>query len=74
MRPKGQVTLVCDRKGRLQINGFFVVDVPGDKPPLLKRKEYADSGSRQYLKIYADETNAVEDEILQTPSFPNSEC
>ena len=44
MRPKGQVTLVCDRKGRLQTKGFLVVEVPGDKPPLLKRKEYAGSG------------------------------
>ena len=44
IRPKGQVTLVCDRKGRLQTKGFLVVDVPGDKPPILKRKEYAGSG------------------------------
>ena len=44
MRPKGQVTLICDRKGRLQTKDFVVVEVPGDKPPLLKRKEYAGCG------------------------------
>ena len=27
MRPKGQVTLVCDRKGKLQTIDFLVVDV-----------------------------------------------
>ena len=39
MWPKGQVTLVCDRKGRLPTIDFFVVGVPGDKPPLLSRKD-----------------------------------
>ena len=43
MQPEGQVTLVCDRKG-LHTKGFLVVDVPGDKSPILKRKEYAGSG------------------------------
>ena len=67
MRPKGRVTLVCDRKGRLETTDFLVVDVLGDKPPLLSRK---DGQALEYLKIYADETNAVEDEILQTlPPF-----
>ena len=64
MRPKGQVTLVCDRKGSLRTTDFLVVDVPGDKPPLLSGK---DAQALDYSKIYADETNAVEDEILQTP-------
>ena len=67
MRPKGQVTLVCYRKGRLgrlQTIDFLVVNVPGDKPPLLSGK---DAQALDYSKIYADETNAVEDEILQTP-------
>ena len=67
MRPKGQVTLVCYRKGRLgrlQTIYFLVVDVPGDKPPLLSGK---DAQALDCSKIYADETNAVEDEILQTP-------
>ena len=65
MRPKGQVTLVCNRKGRLQKIDFLVVDVLGDKPPLLSGK---DVQALENLKIYADETNAVKDEILQTPS------
>ena len=67
MRPKGQVTLVRYRKGRLgrlQTIDFLVVDVPGDKPTLLSGK---DAQALDYSKIYADETNAVEDEILQTP-------
>ena len=38
MRPKGQVTLVCDRS-RLETIDFLVVDVPGDKPPLLSGKD-----------------------------------
>ena len=61
MRPKGQVTLVCDRK---RTTDFLVVDVPGDKPPLLSRK---DAQALEYLKIYADETKAVDNVILQTP-------
>ena len=64
MRPKGQVTLVCDRKGSLRTTDFLVVDVPGDKPPLLSRK---DAQALEYLKIYADETKAVDNVILQTP-------
>ena len=63
MRPKGQVTLVCDRS-RLETIDFLVVDVPGDKPPLLSGK---DAQALKYLKIYADERDAVEDEIPQTP-------
>ena len=38
-----------------------------DKPPLLSGK---DAQALEYLKIYADETNAVEDRILQTPQTP----
>ena len=67
MRPKGQVTLVCDRKGILQTIDFLVVDIPDDKPPLFSGK---DSQTKEYLKIYADETNAIEDKILQTPQIP----
>ncbi|CAH3147008.1 unnamed protein product [Pocillopora meandrina] len=63
MRPKGQVTLVCDRS-RLETIDFLAVDVPGDKPSLLSGK---DAQALKYLKIYADERNAVEDEIPQTP-------
>ena len=35
MKPKGQVTLVCERKGRLHTIDFLVLNVSGDKPPLL---------------------------------------
>ena len=38
-----------------------------DKPPLLNGK---DAQALEYLKIYADETKAVEDRILQTPQTP----
>ena len=52
----------------LQTIDFLVVDVrPVDKPPLLSGK---DAQALEYLKIYADETNAVEDRILQTPQTP----
>ena len=67
MRPKGQVTLVCDRKGILQTIDFLLVDVLGDKRPLLSGK---DAQALEHLKIYADESNAIEDKILQTPQTP----
>ena len=35
VKRKGQVTLVCERKGRLHTIDFLVVNVSGDKPPLL---------------------------------------
>ena len=38
-----------------------------DKPPLLSGN---DAQAPEYLKIYADETNAVEERILQTPQTP----
>ena len=63
MQPKGQVTLVCNRKGRLKTIDILVVDVQGNKPPLLTGN---DAQALEYLKIYADETNTVEDKILQT--------
>lgn len=63
MQPKGQVTLVCNGKGRLQTIHILVVDVPGNKPPLLTGN---DVQALEYLKFYADETNTAEDKILQT--------
>ena len=63
MQPKGQVTLVCNRKGKLQTIDILVVDVAGNKPPLLTGN---DVQALEYLKIYADETNTAEDKILQT--------
>ena len=58
MKPKGQVTLVCERKGRLHTIDFLVVNVSGDKPPLLSGR---DAQALKYLTIYADETNAVKE-------------
>ena len=49
MQTEDHVTLVCDRKG-LQTKGFLVVDVPGDKPSILKRKDYA--GSRVFEDLF----------------------
>ena len=70
MRPKGQVTLCCDRRGKIHTIDFLVVDVPDGKPPLLSGR---DAQALGYLKVYADETNAVEEQILhstQTQSLP----
>ena len=36
MEPRGQVTLVCEKKGRLHTIDFLLVNVSGDKPPLLR--------------------------------------
>ena len=60
IRPEGQVTLCCDRKGKIHTIDFLVVNVPNQKPPLLSRR---DAQALDYLKVYADETNAVEEEI-----------
>ena len=60
MRPKGQVTLCCDRKGKIHMIDFLVVDLPYNKPPLLCGK---DAQALDYLKIYADETHAVEEKL-----------
>ena len=53
----------CNRKGRLQTIDILVVDVPGNKPPLLTRNDVL---ALEYFKIYADEINTGEDKILQT--------
>ena len=66
MRPKGQVTLCCDRRGKIHTIDFLVVDVPNGKPPLLSGR---DAQALGYLKMYADETNAIEEEI---PGIPRS--
>ena len=57
LRPRGQVTLCCERKGKLHILQFLVVDVPQGKPPLHSGR---DAQALHYLMIYADETHAVE--------------
>ena len=58
IKPKGQITLVCERKGKLHTIDFLVVNVSGDKPPLLSER---DAQALKYLTIFADETNAVEE-------------
>ena len=68
LRAKGQVTLCCERKGKFHTLEFLVVDVPPEKPALLSGR---DAQTLQYLKIYADETHAVDaespDDKLATP-------
>ena len=63
MRPKGQVTLFCDRKEKIHMIDFLVVDLPYNKPPLFCVK---DAQALDYLKIYADETHTVEEKTPQT--------
>ena len=71
LRPKGQVTLSCKRKGKLYILEFLVVDVPQGKQPLLSGR---DARALHYLRIYADETHAVDGEGVDsktaTPRSP----
>jgi len=64
MRPEGQVTLCCERRGRIYTMDFFLVNVLDEKSALLSGR---DAQALNYLKVYADETaNAVE-EISQNP-------
>jgi len=71
LRPKGQVTLCCERKGKLPLLAFLVVDVSQGKPPLLSGR---DAQALHYLTIYADETHAVDregtDSKAATPHSP----
>ena len=60
MRPEGQVTLCCDSRGKIHTINFLVVNVPNQKLPLLSGR---DVQALDYLNLYADETNAVEEEI-----------
>jgi len=60
---------VCsvDRRGKIHTIYFLVVNAPNQKPPLLSGR---DAQALDYLKMYADETNAVEEEIppnMQSP-------
>ena len=55
--PKGQVTLCCEAKGKFQLLDFLVVDIPKEKPALLSGRDAQNLG---YLKIYADEVQAVD--------------
>ncbi|KAL9964686.1 hypothetical protein ACROYT_G028361 [Oculina patagonica] len=68
IRPEGQVMLCCDRRGKIHTIDFLVVNVPNQKPPLLSGR---DAQALDYLKVYADEINAVEEEIpCNTQSLP----
>ena len=65
MRPEGQVTLCCERRGRIHTIDFLVVNIPDEKPALLSGR---DAQALNYLKMYADETaNAVGEEIPHNP-------
>ena len=65
MHPEGQVTLCCERRGRIHTIDFLVVNVPDGKPVLLSGR---DAQALNYLRVYADETtNAVEEEIPHNP-------
>ena len=39
MKPKGQVTPVCERKGKLHMIDYLVLNVSGNKPPLLSGRD-----------------------------------
>ena len=60
MCPEGQVSLCYDRRGKIHTIDFLVVNVPNQKPPLLSGR---DAQALDYLKVYPDETNAVEEEF-----------
>ena len=63
MRPEGQVTLYCERRGRLHTIDFLVVNVPDGKPALFSGR---DAQALNYFRVYADETaNVLEEEILR---------
>ena len=65
VRSEGQVTLCCERRGKIHAIDFLVANVPEGKPALLSGR---DAQALNYLKVYADETaNAVEEEIPHNP-------
>ena len=47
MRPEGQVTLCCDRRGKIHTIDFLMVNVPNQKLPLLSGR---DAQALDYLK------------------------
>jgi len=62
-----RITLVCERKGKLHTIDFLVVNVSGDKPPLLSGR---DAQALKYLTIFADETNTVEKTSRNSHKLP----
>ena len=61
-RPKGHATFCCDRKGKIHTIVFLEADALNVKPPLFSG---TDTQAQDYLTIYADKTNAVEEETVQ---------
>ena len=57
IKPLGKVTLCCERKGKLHLLDFLVVDVPQGKPPLLSGR---DAQFLRYLDIHADEIHSLD--------------
>ena len=45
--------MCCERRGRIHTIDFLLVNVPDEKPALLRGR---DAQALNYLKIYADET------------------
>ena len=65
LHPKGQVTLCCERKGKFHTLNFLVLDVPQEKPPLLKE---SDAQALQFLKIFADEVHMADNDVKGLPA------
>ena len=65
LRPKGQVTLCCERRGKFHTLNFLVVDVPQEKPPLLSG---SDAQALQFLKVFADEVHIADNIVKNPPS------
>lgn len=57
IKPKGKVTLCCEKGEKIHLIDFLVLDMPREKPPLLCGRDAQTLG---YLKIYADEVHIVE--------------
>ena len=57
IKPLGKVILCCERKGKLHLLDFLVVDVPQGKPPLLSGRDAQFLG---YLDIHADEIHSLD--------------
>ncbi len=59
LQPEVKVTLCWERKGKLHILEFLVVDVPQGKPPLISGRN---AQALNHLRIYVDEIHAVDGE------------
>ena len=54
IKPLGKVILCCERKGKLHLLDFLVVDVPEGKPPLLS------GGDAQFLGYLVDAIHSLD--------------